>query len=510
MTLVSRILGFVRDILIARLFGAATGTDAFFVAFKIPNFMRRLFAEGAFSQAFVPVLSEYRARNRPGELQTFLDGMSGVLTLALLGMTVIGIVLAPVFIAVFAPGFVADTPKYELASAMLRLTFPYLLFISLTALAGGILNAFGRFAVPALTPALLNLAMIGTALWLAPRLDEPVMALAWGVLIAGIAQLAFQVPFLARAGLLPRPRPAFRDPGVRKVLRLIVPALFGVSVTQINLLIDTVIASFLITGSVSWLYYSDRMIEFPLGVFGIALATVILPGLSRRHAQDRPELFTRTLDWALRWVMVVTPAAALGLALLAGPILSTLFQYQAFGAHDVLMSTRSLIAFCVGLPAFVAIKVLANGYYARQDTATPVRIGIKAMLANIVFNLILVWPLAHAGLALATSCSAMLNGLLLYRGLRAAGVYRPMPGWGRLAFTVIAANGAMGAVLVLGPPPMEWWIAAGALERSLELALWAGVGALAFAITLFATGIRGHGLLDGAHADEPPPRKDLP
>jgi len=490
MTLLSRLLGFARDVVFARLFGAGTGMDAFLVAFKIPNFMRRLFAEGAFSQGFVPVLGEYKAQRGTEEVRVLIDRVAGTLALVLIGLTVVAVVAAPLLILLFAPGFHADASRYDLAVSMLRLTFPYLLFISLTACAGGILNSYGRFAVPAFTPVLLNLSLIGAALWLAPRMDEPIIALAWGVLVAGIAQLLFQLPALARLGLLPRPRPAFRDPGVRRVLKLMVPALFGASVTQVNLLIDTLIASFLTAGSISWLYYSDRLVEFPLGIFGIALATVMLPSLSQRHAETNPEAFSGTIDWALRWVVVLGTPATVGLFVLAAPLLTTLFHYDAFGANDVRMSARSLMAYAIGLQGFILVKVLAPGYFARQDTRTPVRIGIIAMAVNVALNLALVLPLAHAGLALATSLAAFVNAGLLYRGLYRGGIYRPLPGWSRLAWRVTAANLAMALLLWWGAGDLELWLGWSGSERAGQLLVWVVAGAVVYFAVLGTLGLR--------------------
>jgi len=497
MTLLSRILGFVRDVAFARLFGAGVGMDAFLVAFKIPNFLRRMFAEGAFSQGFVPVLSEVKARQGEAEVKQLVDHVAGTLGLVLFGLTAVAVVAAPLLIMLFAPGFIGDDGRFDLAAGMLRITFPYLLFISLTACAGGILNAYGRFAVPAFTPVLLNLALLGAAWWLAPRMAEPITALAWGVFVAGIAQLAFQLPFLARLGLLPRPRPSFRDPGVRRILKLMGPALFGASVTQVNLLIDTLIASFLVAGSVSWLYYSDRLVEFPLGVFGIALATVILPSLSRRHAETDPEAFSQTLDWALRWVLLLGTPCAVGLMALAGPILATLFQYDAFTARDVDMAARSLMAYAVGLQGFILVKVLAPGYFARQDTRTPVRIGIIAMVVNVVLNLALVVPLAHAGLALATSLAAFVNGGLLLRGLRRGGVYRPRPGWTALALRVALASLAMAGLLWWGSGDLDRWGAWSGPVRAGQLLLWVTVGAAAYFALLVAVGLRPRHLHSG-------------
>ena len=489
-TTASRVFGFVRDVVIAQMFGASAGADAFFVAFRIPNFLRRLFAEGAFAQAFVPVLSEYRAQREIGEVRDLASHVSGALIGALAVVTVTGIVAAPALIALFAPGFLSDPEKYALAVEMVRITFPYVFFISLVAFAGGILNTYGRFAVPAFTPVLLNVCLIGAALWLAPVLDVPVVALAWGVLAAGLVQLAFQFPFLAALGLLVRPRLRRAHQGVARVISLIIPAVFGVSVSQINLLVDTMIASFLVTGSVSWLYFSDRMVEFPLGVFGIALATVILPHLSRQHADASRASFSDTLDWALRLVVLIATPAAVGLGVLAAPILTTLFQYGEFSVHDVDMASRSLLAFAFGLIAFVAVKVLATGYFSRQDTRTPVKVGVVAMLSNIVLNLVLVVPLAHAGLALATTLSAFLNAGLLLRGLIVHGVFRPRPGWGGFIARVVAGNLILGAGLWAARGEPATWLEAEATARALRLCASIGMGMALYAVVMLGLGLR--------------------
>lgn len=491
-TLLSRILGFVRDLVLAQVFGANASTDAFFVAFKIPNFLRRLFAEGAFATAFVPVLSEYRSTREMRELRDFVDHVAGSLGLVTLLISLVGVVAAPLFVSVFAFGWVMDgeTEKLTLAADMLRLTFPYLFFISLTAFAGGILNAHNRFAVPAFTPVLLNLCLIGAALWLAPAMGGSIVAVAWGVLVAGVAQFTFQLPFLARIGLLPRPRPGFHDPGVRRILRLMLPALFAVSVTQINLLLDTVLASFLVTGSISWLYYSDRLMEFPLGILGVALATVILPRLSRRQAEGRPQHFSHTLDWGLRMSVMFGLPAAIGLIILAGPMMATLFQSDVFDSNDVSMAQRSLMAYACGLQAFLLIKVLAPGYYARQDTRTPVRIGVIAMAVNMLLNLALIYPLQHAGLALATSLAAYLNAYLLLRGLRRDGVFEPGMGWfGQLIRIGIALCG-MAAALLWWLPDLGWWLTAPRLERIAGLAGLIILAMATYFALLLATGIR--------------------
>lgn len=489
-TFSSRILGLVRDVAIASMLGAGGATDAFFVAFRIPNFFRRLFAEGAFSQAFVPVMSEYRTSRGMDESRDLASHVAGMLGAILLLVTAIGILAAPVFVQVFAPGFSARPAQAELTGTLLRLTFPYLLFISLTAFASGILNTWGRFGVPAVTPALLNLSLIGAALWLAPRFDEPTVALALGVLVGGAAQLAFQLPFLWRIRMLVWPRLRRAHEGVRRVLRLVVPALLGASVAQVNLLVDTIIASFLVAGSVSWLYYSDRLVEFPLGVFGVALGTVVLPSLASRHVLGDAASFSATLDWALRLIVVIATPAAIGLWLLAGPMLSTVFQYGEFGLHEVRMASLSLAAYASGLVAFVAVKVLAPGFHARQEMRTPVRIAIIAMLTNIVLNLLLVGPLAHAGLALATSLSSWLNAGLLWWTLRSAGIYRPQPGWAGLLARIALAALVMGALLLWLRGPVEEWAARDVWQRVTTLGGLILAAAVVWFGVLAATGAR--------------------
>jgi len=482
MTFLSRILGFVRDIVIARLFGAGLGADVFFVAFKIPNFLRRLFAEGAFSQAFIPVLAEYRNRG-DRDLKELIAHTSGTLAGILFIITAIGILAAPLLIVVFAPGFISNPDKIVLAGDLLKITFPYLFFISLTALAGSILNSFGKFAVPAFTPVFLNLSMIGCALWLSPHLEEPVTALAWGVFIGGLVQLLFQIPFLINIKQLPKPRWGWKDSGVQKILRLMIPAMFGVSVAQINLLLDTLLASFLVTGSISWLYYSDRLVEFPLGVLGIALSTVILPSLSKKHASASKAEFSHTIDWALRWVFLIGTPAAIGLIYLAEPLLLTLFQYGEFTALDAHKASLSLMAYGLGLLPFIFIKVLAPGYYARQDTKTPVKIGIIAMVTNMVLNIILMLQFAHVGLALATSLSAILNAGLLFIGLRKLGVYIPVAGWGRFIIKLLAANASLLALLMLLTPLTSDWLIWTAVQRfSVLFGLIIGAVVIYFAV----------------------------
>ena len=491
MTFISRILGLVRDMVFAQFFGAGAGFDAFSVANRIPNFMRRLFAEGAFSLAFVPVFSEYKEKRSPAELQELVDRVFGTLGVVLFAVTAVGVIAAPVLVWIFAHGFVDDPVKFDLTSEMLRITFPYLLFISLTACAGGILNSSGRFAVPALTPVLLNICLILGAVWVSPQLERPVIALAWSVFAAGLLQLLFQLPYLRALKLLPRPRWGWRSEGVQRILKLMVPTLFGSSVAQINLLFDTLLASFLVTGSVSWLYYSDRLVEFPLGVFGVALATVILPNLSQKHASSSPEAFSHTLDWALRWVLLIGLPATVALAILAAPLLATLFQYGEFEATDVIMASRSLTAYSLGLIAFMLVKVLAPGFYARQDTRTPVRVGIIAMVSNMVLNVILIFPLAHVGLALATSLSSFINAGLLFRILRREGVYRPDAGWPRFLLQIAAANLIMGGALWWASGDLEqMWLEATLEERLLRLCAVVIGGFIVYVLAVGAVGIR--------------------
>lgn len=505
-TTLSRILGFVRDVVLAKMFGASGETDAFFLAFRIPNFMRRLFAEGSFSLAFVPVLSEYKANDDRAALRDLIDHVAGTLAAVLLVITAIGILAAPLVLSIFAPGWVADErPEFDLSAGMLRITFPYIMLISLTALAGGILNTFGRFLVPALTPILLNLSLIAAALLLAGHLEVPVTALAWGVLVAGFAQLLIQIPALMRLGLMPRPRWGWRHTGVRRVIKLMIPTLFGSSVAQVNLLVDSVIATFLVTGSVSWLYYSDRLLEFPLGVLGIALATVILPNLSQKHAKASTAEFSATLDWALRLAVIITVPSAVGLIILAGPILITLFQYDAFQLEDVRMSTYSLVAYSAGLPAFIAVKVLAPGYYARQDTSTPVKIAIAAMVTNMLLNLLFVGLLLHsgfegphAGLALASSVAAYLNAFLLYRGLNKSKVYMPEHGWLRLWIAVTLACIAMASLLFFMTHDINSWQQATAAVRIKNLSLSIAFGIIIYIFTCMVAGLKTHDLVRGS------------
>jgi putative peptidoglycan lipid II flippase len=490
MTMISRVFGFIRDMVTASLFGAGAMFDAFTVAFKIPNFMRRLFAEGSFSQAFVPVLSEYQKKQSREEVQRFINAMSGTLGAALLIVTILGVLGAPLIVRVFAPGFDTSGDRFDLAVTMLRINFPYLLLVSLTAFSGAILNTYSRFWVAAFTPVFLNVAMIAAAIWLSPQMATPIIGLAWGVLIAGFIQLIFQWPFLNRLQLLPKPTVNFRDPGVKRVLKLMVPALFGVSVGQVNLLVDTLFASLLAVGSVSWLYYSDRLMEFPLGVFGVAISTVILPHLSRHHASQSDTSFSLTLDWALRAVLLVGVPAAVVLAVISGPLLSTLFQYGKFDALAVAKARESLSAFAIGITPFMLVKIFASGFYAKQDMRTPVRIGVMAMVANTILNCILIWPLAHAGIALATSLAALLNSGLLFYFLKKHKLYSPRSGWRGFSLRLTFANLVIAVWLWIMSGDLSTWTSNSATWRMLHLTFLLVTAVLIYFAVLIASGIR--------------------
>ncbi len=488
MTIISRLLGFVRDMLIARIFGVDLATDAFFVAFKIPNFLRRLFAEGAFAHAFVPVLSDYQAQGDKIALKQFVDKTAGTLALMLILTTLASVVVAPLLIWTLAPGFAWQGTQHDLAVLMLQISLPYLFFITLVAFAGSILNAHAQFVVPAITPAFLNICMIIAALWLAPLMAQPIVALAWGIFAAGMTQLLIQIPALIRLGLMPRLRLDFHDVGVKRVIKQLLPAIFSVSVTQINLLLDTLIASFLTVGSVSWLYYSDRLVEFPLGILGLALGTVILPNLAKHHADDNPTSFSNSLDWGLRLVLLVGLPAAIGLIVLAEPTLSTLFQYHEFTAGDVHFAAQSLRAYAIGLPAYILIKVLVPGFTARQDMKTPVRYGAYAMLVSLALN-VLALPLAHAGLALATSLGASFNAMLLLKKLMQDQVFKPNKGWWLFFTRIILASLTMSLSLYY-LVDATWWFSWSANERVVNLLKWIMAGLAVYAMTLVLTGLR--------------------
>ncbi len=513
MTMISRVLGLVRDQAISITFGANATTDAFWVAFRVPNFLRRLFAEGSFATAFVPVFTEVKETRPHADLRELMARVSGTLGGVLLVLTALGLIFTPQIAWLFADADAADPVKYGLLVDLLRLTFPFLLFVSLTALAGGALNSFQKFAMPALTPVILNLCMIAGALWLAPRLEVPILALGWAVLVAGVLQLLFQLPSLKGINLLTLPRWGWNHPDVRKVLTLMVPTLFGSSVAQINLMLDTVIAARLSDGSQSWLSLADRFLELPLGVFGVALGTVILPALARHHVKTDGEGFSNALDWGLRMTLLIAVPSMLGLLLLAQPLIATLFQYREFTDFDTRMTALSVYGLSFGLPAFALLKVVLPAFYSRQDTRTPVRAGVAALVANMVFNFVLLavlyqvmvpealkaqgvmaalaaQPGLHLALGIASALSSYLNLALLWYWLGRAGVYQRRPGWGGYVLRLVVACAAMSAVL-LGL--LHWLPGFGGMDkwqRIGSLALLVGGGGLTYLLAMLAMGFR--------------------
>ncbi|MGF1844149.1 murein biosynthesis integral membrane protein MurJ [Vibrio clamense] len=497
MTFISRVLGLVRDVVVANLMGAGASADVFFFANKIPNFLRRLFAEGAFSQAFVPVLTEYHASGDKDKTRELIARASGTLGVIVTIVTLIGVLGSGVVTAMFGAGWFIDwlndgpdAGKFELASFMLKITFPYLWFITFVALSGAILNTLGKFAVSSFTPVFLNVMIIGCALFLAPNLEQPEIGLAIGVFLGGLVQFLFQLPFLIKAGMLVKPQWGWHDPGVVKIRTLMIPALFGVSVSQINLLFDTFIASFLATGSISWLYYSDRLLEFPLGLFGIAIATVILPALSRKHVDAQSEGFSHTMDWGVRMVTLLGVPAMLGLMVLAKPMLMVLFMRGEFSPHDVQQASLSLLAYASGLLNFMLIKVLAPGYYSRQDTKTPVKYGIIAMVTNMVFNAIFASLYGYVGLAMATALSAFVNMALLYRGLHIQGVYRLTKRTLLFVARLMVAGGVMVATVIWLLDDMSLWLMWNFSQRVLTLVYLIAAGAGSYLLTVLLLGLR--------------------
>ena len=490
-------LGLVRDIVFARFFGATIVMDAFIVANRIPNMLRRFFAEGAFSQGFVPVMARYRETHTHDEARVLVDAVAGTLGFILFAITAIGVIAAPLLVLIVAPGFIGDDGRFDLATLMLRFTFPYLFFVSLTAFAGGILNTYGKFAVPAFTPVILNVVLISFAVWLGPLLDQPGMALAYGVLVAGIVQLLFQLPFLAQIRAMPRPRWNPRHAGVRRIGKLMLPAIFGSSVAQINVLLGGVIASLLGVGKISLLYFSDRLMEFPLGLFGIALATVTLPHLSRQFAAKSERDFSHTVDWSMKLVVLVAVPAALGLIVMAEPLVATIFYGGEFSKSDVRLTAISLQAFSIGLVGFSFVKILAPAYFAREDTRTPVKIGLIALLVNFVLSVTLAYFLqragfaaTHAGLALAISVAALVNAWLLYRGLRRDNIVHHSAGWRSLLIKFLIANLCMVFTFMMLTRPLSWWIEASVSGRVGWVLLEVAAGASVYFLALFALGVR--------------------
>lgn len=490
MTLVSRVLGFVRDAIVARVFGAGFATDAFFVAFKLPNLLRRIFAEGAFSQAFVPILAEYRSQRGEDATRELVADVAGLLALVLFVVSALGMLAAPAIIWISAPGFVNTPEKFALTTELLRITFPYILLISLASLAGSILNAWNKFSIPAFVPTLLNISFIVFALLLAPYFDPPVLALAWAVAAGGVAQLAFQLPHLKKIGMLVKPRLNFRDAGVWRVLKQMGPAILGVSVSQVSLIINTIFASFLVSGSVSWMYYADRLMEFPTGMLGVALGTILLPSLSRSHSSGNADEYSRLLDWGLRLCLLLALPSAVALAVISEPLIATLFQYGKFSSHDALMTQQALIAYSVGLIGLILVKVLAPGFYARQNIKTPVRIALMTLVATQLMNLVFIWHLRHAGLALAIGLGACANAAMLYRQLRRHGIYAPQPGWSLFLLKLVIAVVVMACVLWGIMQLLPAWNTGGMAMRCLRLSGLVGGGVLAYFGTLALLGFR--------------------
>lgn len=490
MTMISRVLGFVRDTIVARMFGAGMATDAFFVAFKLPNLLRRIFAEGAFSQAFVPILAEYKTQQGEEATRTFIAYVSGLLTLILALVTALGILAAPWVIWVTAPGFVDSPEKFELTSSLLRVTFPYILLISLASLAGAILNTWNRFSVPAFVPTLLNVSMILFSLFLTPYFDPPIMALGWAVLAGGLAQLLYQLPHLKKIGMLVLPRINLRDSGVWRVMKQMGPAILGVSVSQISLIINTIFASFLVAGSVSWMYYADRLMELPSGVLGVALGTILLPSLAKTYASDDRHEYSRLMDWGLRLCFLLVLPCSLALAVIAEPLTVALFQYGKFSDHDALMTQHALIAYAVGLLGIILVKVLAPGFYARQNIKTPVKIALFTLVSTQLMNLVFIGPLKHAGLALAISLAACLNAGLLFWQLRKQQLFEPQAGWGRFIAKLVASVLVMCAVLVGMMYLMPAWDQGGMPIRLVRLGALVVAGVVAYFGMLALLGFR--------------------
>ncbi len=491
MTFLSRILGLVRDYFIARYFGANALTDAFLVAFRIPNFLRRLFGEGAFSQAFVPILADTKANKSEEEVQKVINHIGTKFLTVLIVITLITVIAAPVVIFMFAWGFYfsEDQMQFNLASDMLRITFPYLLLISLTAFAGSILNTYDKFAVPAFTPVLLNISMILSAVYLSQHMDTPIMALAWGVFFGGVAQLLFQIPFLIKIKKLPRLARG-NHPAVKTLKKRMLPALFGVSVSQINLLIDTMIASVLVSGSVSWLYYSDRLLELPLALIGIALATVALAKLSTHFANKDSEKFNRTIEYAIKIGLLLGVPACAGLVILAEPLIITLFQYDKFDAFASYQSSLSLMAYGSGLVAFIMVKVLAPVFLSRGDTKTPVKVGVIAMVSNVFLNVIFAYYFAHMGLAIATSISAVINALLLYYYLNKQNIFNVSTDLYQIFFKIIVASFIMTIFILTFTYEVNYYLNANVWLRISSIATIITIAIIVYFVSLRILGVR--------------------
>jgi putative peptidoglycan lipid II flippase len=492
MTFLSRVTGLIRESLKATAFGAGLQMDAFEAAFRLPNLLRRLFAEGAFSQAFVPILAEYHRKQGQEATKELVGKVGLLLTIVLFAVTVLGVLAAPWLVYLLAGGFAQVPGKVALTAEMIRIVFPYILFISLTSLAGGVLNVYRRFAIPAFTPVLLNLSIIAAALYLAPHVDPPIVALAWGVLFGGIAQLAFQVRPLVKLGMLPRPIVAFSDPGVRRVLRAMGPAVVGVSAAQISALINTQLAALLGNGAISWITYADRLMEFPSALLGVALGTVLLPALSLHHSEANHAQYSELLDWGLRLAFLLALPAAVALWLLALPLVSTLYQYGKFTVDDAWQTRAALLGYSVGLLGLILVKILAPGFYARQMMKMPVKIAFLTVLITQTLAVLLAWGLrlGPAGLTLATSIGACFNAGLLFWMLRKAGFYAPQPGWFRFVAKLAVALVVLGGVLFWLAGGAAFWLSAGLWAKVGRLGAVVVAGIVAYFATLYLLGFR--------------------
>lgn len=490
MTMFSRLLGFMRDTIIARLFGAGMAMDAFFIAFKIPNLLRRIFAEGAFSQAFVPILSEYKSQDNQKETRIFIAFVSGLLILILLLLTVLGILIAPWIIYVSAPGFVDEPGRLALTADLLRITFPYILLISISSLAGAILNTWNCFLIPAFAPTMLNVSMILFALFASHYFHPPILALAWSVVVGGFLQIGYQLPYLSKIGMLVMPRFTLRNIGVLRVIHQMWPAIIGVSVTQISLIINTIFASCLGSGSVSWMYYADRIIEFPSGMLGVALGTILLPSLAKNFSSGNKNEYSQLMDWGLRLCFLLALPSAIALCILAKPLTVTLFQYGKFSGLDAAMTQRALVAYSAGLMGSILVKVLAPGFYARKDIKTPLNIAFITLIITQMMNLAFIGSLKHVGLALSIGLASSLNASLLYWQLRKQNVFQPQPGWFIFFIKLLLSVLVMAVVLSYVMQIMPNWDEGSMLERLLRLSLVIITGVVAYFAMLAGLGFR--------------------
>ncbi|WP_367680590.1 murein biosynthesis integral membrane protein MurJ [Candidatus Fukatsuia anoeciicola] len=478
MTLFSRILGFARDAVIARIFGAGVATDAFFVAFKLPNLLRRIFAEGAFSQAFVPLLAEYKNHKGKEATRDFVAYVAGLLTLVLIVITLLGILVAPWIIFITAPGFINTADKFILTSSLLRITFPYILFISLSSLVAAILNTWNRFSVPAFTPIFLNISMICFALFATPYFYPPILVLAWAVVLGGVLQLGYQLPYLKKINMLVLPRLDLRNTDIWRVIKQMAPAIFGVSVSQISLIINTIFASFLVSGSVSWIYYADRLMEFPASILGVALGTILLPTLAKSFFVGNNDEYSCLMDWGLRLCFLLALPSTIALGIIAKPLTVALFQYGNFSAFDALMTQHALISYSIGLIGLITVKVLAPGFYSRQNIQTPVKIAVVTLIITQIMNLIFVTPLQHVGLSLSIGLGACLNASLLYWQLRKQKIFYPQPGWLLFICKLLIAVFIMCIILLIVLGLMPPWDNGSMMYRlsRLFLVILVGIG----------------------------------